>query len=620
MLRELEFQDDYRTGEDDLLNDFLRPCLINSKQYSRAVGYFSSSAFEALGKPLREFVINGGTMRLVTSVELSELDVAAIEEGLERRKAFDKEIERQVDQLLSGPILNGAKALLELLATGRLEIKIAVPSDGYGIYHEKVGIFSDGTDSVAFSGSSNESRQAFEGNYESIDVFTSWANQTRFVRKKTHFDNLWAGVSKGVEVFEFPEASAQKLIKAHQGHFVEPTTQSQPLWPHQQEALEVFLREKRGILNMATGTGKTRTTIEIMRRLFRGNEIVSAIVGADGNDLLDQWYALLLAGIREFGQATRIYRQYSEYKEISSYRLDPENAILICSRENLQKGMKIGATAAKTLLVHDEVHRLGSQGNQANLKGLSKPFHWRLGLSATPEREYDTEGNLFVEEHIGKVIYEFGLDKAIKNKILCPFNYTPLHYVPNEEDRERHKNVYKMVAARKAEGRPMSEKEIWIELAKVYKLSKAKLPLFRALISKNKELLQRCIIFVETMEYGDAVLELVHEFSPDFHTYYSGQDASTLEQCARGELNCLITCHRLSEGIDVKSISSIVLFSASRARLETIQRIGRSLRIDPNNKDKIANVVDFIRESPTADKSNADLEREAWLSSIASNS
>src|SRR5688572_4485175 len=55
MLRELSFQEDYRTGEDDLLNDFLRPSLTQANRYWRAAGYFSSSAFESWGKPLRDF-------------------------------------------------------------------------------------------------------------------------------------------------------------------------------------------------------------------------------------------------------------------------------------------------------------------------------------------------------------------------------------------------------------------------------------------------------------------------------------------------------------------------------------------------------------------------------------
>ena len=63
----------------------------------------------------------------------------------------------------------------------------------------------------------------------------------------------------------------------------------------------------------------------------------------------------------------------------------------------------------------------------------------------------------------------------------------------------------------------------------------------------------------------------------------------------------------------MRSIRSVVLLSADRARLETIQRIGRCLRRDPKDPTKRAVVVDFIR-LPDGDKPNtADTLRRDWL-------
>jgi superfamily II DNA or RNA helicase len=170
----------------------------------------------------------------------------------------------------------------------------------------------------------------------------------------------------------------------------------------------------------------------------------------------------------------------------------------------------------------------------------------------------------------------------------------------------------------------MSMEEVWIELARVYKLSRAKIPLFDQFIAKRRDLLKRCIIFVETKEYGNEVLDVVHKYRHDFHTYYAEEDASTLHRFAEGDIECLITCHRLSEGIDIRSVETVVLFSSARARLETIQRMGRCLRINPLNPRKRANVIDFIRvasndeeEDEEVNDDNADAERSAWLSALA---
>ena len=132
------------------------------------------------------------------------------------------------------------------------------------------------------------------------------------------------------------------------------------------------------------------------------------------------------------------------------------------------------------------------------------------------------------------------------------------------------------------------------------KTSRAKLPLFEDFIRDHLPLLERCIIFVETKEYGDEVLQIVHKFSHDFHTYFAEDDSATLERFAKGDIECLLTCHRLSEGIDIRSLKTVILFSSSRARLETIQRMGRCLRVDPNDPQKRANAGGFCPGSSGA--------------------
>lgn len=81
-LRNINYQEDYRTGYDDFLRDFLRPALQEAREYWRAVGFLSSSALEALGAPLGQFVKNEGSIRLVTSVQLSEQDIKASKRAL----------------------------------------------------------------------------------------------------------------------------------------------------------------------------------------------------------------------------------------------------------------------------------------------------------------------------------------------------------------------------------------------------------------------------------------------------------------------------------------------------------------------------------------------------------
>lgn len=622
-LRDIEYQEDYRSGYNSIVDDFFRPSLASSQAYWRAVGYFSSSALESFGAPLGGFIKNGGYIRLVTSVELSHGDLEAIQNGAPKQDICEQRLERIIETDFADGIGDGTARLVRLLELGRLEIQIAVPKTGTGIYHEKIGVFFDGEDYVAFTGSSNESRNAFENNRECVDVYPSWSSAARAARKKAHFEELWQRNDKGVDVYSFPDAARQQLIRVcgewevgHRQRKQEEKAKPNK-WRHQDDALEEFLAAERGVLNMATGTGKTRTSLKILRSLYERDSIDTVIVSTDGNDLLDQWYAELLSVRKEIG--AKVFCHYKSSREVEDFLLEPKSAILLVSRQPLASALRQlpAQIGQRTLLIHDEVHGLGSPANRNRLSGLSDKIRYRLGLSATPDREYDDDGNAFLLEHIGPELMRFELDDAIRREILAPFDYFPLPYDLTAEDRQRVRDVYKRQAARAAAGNPMSDEEVWIEIARVYKTSRAKLPIFDAFIRENQHLLERCIVFVETQEYGNEVLEIIHKYRSDFHTYFSGEESDTLKRFARGELECLITCHRVSEGIDIRSLNSVILFSSARARLETIQRMGRCLRTDPDNPAKVANIVDFVRQSDEDGEQNADEERAEWLTGLS---
>ena len=78
-------------------------------------------------------------------------------------------------------------------------------------------------------------------------------------------------------------------------------------------------------------------------------------------------------------------------------------------------------------------------------------------------------------------------------------------------------------------------------------------------------------------------------------------------------LDSLIACERISEGLDIKSVDTIILFCSDNSRLKTIQRIGRALRTDPENPNKMATVVDFVYD----DERSADVRRREWLDELS---
>lgn len=631
----------YRSGNDDLSDDFFQPCMARCDAYSRAVGFFASSSLVTWASALPRFVSHPHiNIRLLIAPRLTQEDREALrktrdadQRGRLLQDVGDRVVEYALD-FAEDPSRSELrlKLLFWLIATERLRLKFAFPhhTDAPGMYHEKIGVFEfPWGDRVAFTGSANETRSGHSFNYESVDVYRSWVegDEQRVEQKVSQFKEAWDGKARGMTTLPPSEAVLEKVgtlaperppVIPKGGVEKEEEEEELDPWRHQDEAVEVFLEERRGILEMATGTGKTRTALKIMRRLLDFDEIDTIVVSTDGTDLLEQWQETLLRLVGRLGRPMSLYRHFGQYHERELFVRNPAESILLSSRQALAPGLRNVSTEilGRTLLIHDEIQGLGSPAKREELGGLADPIPYRLGLSATPEREYDEEGTEFIKRHVGPVIYEFDLADAIRRGILVPFDYHPLSYVPSEEDKKRLAKVFKKKAAREAEGNPMSKEELWIALARVHKISEAKLPVCSQFLKEHHQLLERCLIFVETREYGEKVLEIVHEFRHDFHTYFAAEDSAVLERFAQGELECLLTCHRLSEGIDIQNLRTVVLFASAKSRLETIQRIGRCLRRDPEQEDKRAHVVDFIREDD-GDQPNPDQQRRQWLSELA---
>ena len=90
---------------------------------------------------------------------------------------------------------------------------------------------------------------------------------------------------------------------------------SKSKWSFQEEALERFLGVKNGILEMATGTGKTRTSMKIIESLISSKKISSVIISTPSNkDLAEQWYNELIS--YSFGNRPLAFRNLEIFHHI----------------------------------------------------------------------------------------------------------------------------------------------------------------------------------------------------------------------------------------------------------------------------------------------------------------
>ena len=631
-LRSLPTEPFLGTSTHKLLEAFHIPALSESVTYDRGVGFFTSNWLRLAATGMAALASNGGKARILASPKLDRADCAALNQGVDARNdpTLRAALQGTIDDLEHGLGRDTLAALAWMVADGLLDFRIAIPvGELDGDFHDKFGIFHDATgNAVAFHGSPNDSEQAFR-NYESISVYYSWIDDREAARvrnEQERFNLIWNNGDRNLRVYEMPDAVRRNLIeftsrsqRPYEQAFSGPSAADQR-WRHQRDAVAAFLKAKHGILEMATGTGKTRTALTIVEELEARALANTVVIAAYGTDLLDQWHREL---VRRLPQAA-VFRAYGAHREAQSFLNDPVQSVLLTSRQSLAELLpRFRPTAySKAILICDEVHGMGSPALVGSLAGKLEPFAFRLGLSATPEREYGEEGNAFITREIGPVIFQFDLKEAIERGILCPFDYVELDYAFSEDDRAAARQAIRRFHAKARSGEPASLETMYQEIARVRKLSKEKIAPFAAYASGNPRKLERCIVFVETAEYGMLVQEVLMSLRSDFHTYYGDDDRANLGRFARGELSCLVTCHRISEGIDISSVNSIVLFASARARLETVQRLGRCLRIDPNNPGKRATVIDFIRTDepepgdPT-DELSADQERRDWFRDVA---
>lgn len=614
------------TSEDNLIDELYTPCLKWAERFDRGVGYFTTGWLTYNVAGLSDFASRGGKMRLITSPILSTEDTDAIigaenQDGsafLRLEAALLENVEI-LKQEMEADIIN---TFSWMLYDEIIDMRFAIPCEKLeeGDFHDKFGIFYKGNDALSFSGSINDSKHGFQ-NYESIKVFKTWAGTQEYVDADTaRFEKIWNRKDRNLKMFTIPQAVKNKIFELRSPDRPYSLPAGSSKWVHQDIAVKTFLEKEHGILAMATGTGKTVTAMKIINKLFDSGEIRRVVITMYGNDLLDQW----AIQIRENYKNKQINYHYASQKMMKDFVMHPDDSVLILSRDarNLSKLLDLfdrlpGDYRNDTLFVFDEVHGAGSNTFVENLSGRLSPYRYRLGLSATPEREYDEAGNDFLLNEIGEVIFEFTLQDAIQKGILCEFNYIPLPYVLSDEEKLKKRKIIAAFNAKKESGEPVDEKDMFTQLALVNKTAVNKLEEFESLIPQRPELLQKCIIFVQTMEYGAKLQEILVRYSDKYHTYYADDEKINLENFAAGKIDCLLTCKKVSEGIDISSVTNIILFSSDRSRLVTTQRIGRALRLDKNNPEKKATVVDFVIEDSEENDNNADADRAEWLTDLS---
>lgn len=668
MLKDLELKEEYRSDEADIVSEFYVPCLSEAVLYRRAVGYFTSNSIQIAMRGIANFIENEGSMQLITSPQFSKDDYEAIEKGYRDKHEL---VRQRISELIpetttDEPTGTQWQCLAWMISTGKLDIKVALARtlENAGIYHEKLGLFSDDSGNhVAFAGSANETTGGLISNFETVDVFTSWRDQTRTERKLRNFEKLWSNKTDKVEIFEFPEASKNKILelkpasapkplpvqKPKSHRFSIPT--AKPLRSYQKAAINNWLNARgRGVLQMATGAGKTITGLSAAQVMHENGNLDLLLVVCPYKHLVTQWaeecQSFRLSPILCF--KSKSYWTPLVNKALASMddtKAAPTTLIVTTSTfitESFQSRLK--HFPAKTMILADEVHNMGAG---AIRKCLPESIPLRLGLSATPERWFDEEGTEALYEYFGSVLQPiFSLKDALECKALCPYYYYPILVALDEEEAREYLKLSKQIAqisSRSSDTESNTAAEhLLIKRARLVATAKGKEAALREIVAQNPNF-ENFLFYCgdgtvegddgEMQRHVDSVVKMISgEFNARVAKFTSENSMEEREQLlksfAKRDLQGLVAIRCLDEGVDVPSTRTAVILASSTNPRQFVQRRGRILRQSPETGKKDAIIYDMVVFPPESETlTNAErslvrkeLVRHAEFAMLAKNS
>lgn len=682
MLKVNDFKFHYTSERDNIYEDFYAPALKSAILYKRAVGYFSLGTLLNAPAALSELVGRAGKVRIIFAKIVSELDLKQIREGLEYKfegnfPKFTEILNEHSDDLIEYRI----RLLAYLFKTGQLEIKIALRRNG--LFHQKIGVLRDAEGNViSFNGSMNETLSALDPNLnsEEITIFKSWeVGQRDYVTKhEEDFDKLWENrSSENTIVVDLPNALRRELdIISSDGAFTPSSAEERtrvkeffekmdhkkkfgPKVPKEINGKEFVIRQHQklalnswrdngfqGILELATGTGKTITSIYALTRIAESVGGLSVIITVPYVNLADQWVdELKLFNIF----AVKCYGNRAEWEpKLRSYLLRNQSsqkefiALVVVNKtfksEVFQKAI-LDLDWNKTMFIGDECHHHMSKGYNGILPKKAK---YKLGLSATPFHYIDEEGNGRLKDFYGDVVYQYTLYEAIKNDVLTQYEYHPIPVIltPDETDKyfELSEKIGRMIATSSINPSDKDEhlQSILMQRARLIGTASNKLVELNKLITSvgvpthslfycsDGKVSDEEDVFQDDDEPTEikqrvAVAKLLRSrgISASFFTAEetASQRTSILQNFKSGEVSSLIAIRCLDEGIDVPACSTAFFLASSRNPRQFIQRRGRILRKSPG-KDK-AIIFDFVAVLPGGAIDNDEKESDFFRGELS---
>ena len=625
----------------------------SSTQLDVMMGYFASSSFAEIAPGLATFLRSTqAPLRIVVSPFLTETDF----DTLTRDGKYRADLARR---LLIDDAPNEhdfARHTLECLAwlinQSRLILKIAVMR--FALFHPKVWIFHDGKNRVALHGSTNLTASRLKHNREQITLSRDWTGAESgyaIDRLREEFDALWSGGDNDCYVLSLDDAVAREVVEKYKTDRIPDEHSLQALWrkahrlpppttddrysspsalvvpphleydsgnfAHQGEAVRAWeAADRRGILEMATGSGKTITAMICAARLQdAASDGLLVVVAAPYRPLIEQWREevrlfgvdpidLTAAGgprprARAIGQAGRRLRTGISRTEV----LVVSNNTLCTDEFN----HRLSELSGEKLLVADECHNLGAGSFITNPPDC---FSYRLGLSATPERQYDEAGTHGLQTYFGQTCFKFTLEQAI-GKCLTEYDYH-VHFVEltaseMEDWSELTRQIGKHAWRVEAEDENTHLDNLLRQRRLVLETASGKVEALKSLIeAQNPRNIRHALVYAtdkdpEQLKVVNSLLAdrglLFHQLTQE-ETASRDRTNSILSSFQDGTIQILTAKRVLDEGINIPQIKLAYLLASTTVRRQWIRLRGRLRRNCKGIHKTHAVIHDFVVVPP----------------------
>ena len=348
----------------------------------------------------------------------------------------------------------------------------------------------------------------------------------------------------------------------------------------QEKAFPLWWAKKRGIVKVVTGGGKTVFAIHCLTKYLEEQKGNSIFIIVPSIALLDQWYEGLQ---KTFGDKDISLNGGGEHLEnISKITISTIDSV---------KNIIHKFNAPNTLLIVDECHKIGTEKRGET---LTNSWHATLGLSATPERDYDDNFYIIIKKILGDIIFDYDYIDAREDEVIVNFKLLYAYAAMTEDEEEKYKKFTKSIQRRAATigGNNMNDyplKMLIFNRARMVKNSKNRIPFGVELLQKHKR--DSWIVFTENKKQAKEFNKIINKKGYKSAIYNTDLDNNEREENLNnfksGNLNVLVSCTALDEGFDMPEADGAMILSASSSKRQRIQRMGRVLRITANKENAL---------------------------------